>query len=243
MTHGDIEVNPAPKKNCSTSFSFSHWNLSSLTEHNYVKLSSLQAYNSVYKHDVICLSETYLDDSVLSDEIDLNFLGCKLVRADYPGNVKRGGVRIYFKESLSLRFLDVPSNLGECLLCELSCKNKKCFIATLYRSPSQSREEFEKFLSNFEVLIKAISNQKDAISMIMNDFNARSSNWCKYDMSNNEGVQVDFVTSTHGLEQLIYETTHILSNSSSCIDLIFTNQPNLVVDCGTHPSLHPNCHH
>ena len=25
--------------------------------------------------------------------------------------------------------------------------------------------------------------------------------------------------------------------------LIFTNQPNLVVDSGTHPSLHPNCHH
>ena len=77
----------------------------------------------------------------------------------------------------------------------------------------------------------------------MGDFNARSSNWCKYDISNNEGVQIDSVTSTHGLEQLISEPAHILSNPSSCIDLIFTNQPNLVVDSGTHPSLHPNCHH
>ena len=75
------------------------------------------------------------------------------------------------------------------------------------------------------------------------DDNARSSNWCKYDISNNEGVQIDSVTSIHGLEQLIYEPTQILSNFSSCIDLIFTNQPNLVVDSGTHPSLHPNCHH
>ena len=25
--------------------------------------------------------------------------------------------------------------------------------------------------------------------------------------------------------------------------MIFTNQPNLLVDSGTHPSLHPNCHH
>ena len=104
LTHGDIEVNPGPKKNCSTNFSFCHWNLNSLSAHNYVKLSSLQAYNSVYKHDVICLSETYLDNSVLSDESDLNFPGYKLVRADYPGNVKRGGVCIYFKESLSTRF-------------------------------------------------------------------------------------------------------------------------------------------
>ena len=169
LTHGDIEVNPGPKKNSSTSFSFCHWNLNSLIAHNYIKLSSLQAYNSVYKHDVICLSETYLDNSVSSDESDLNFPGYKLVRADYPRNFKRGGVCIYFKESLSICFLDV---LDECLLCELSYKNKKCFIATLYRSPSQSREEFEKFLSNFEVLIKAISNQKDAISIIMGDLNA-----------------------------------------------------------------------
>ena len=61
--------------------------------------------------------------------------------------------------------------------------------------------------------------------------------------SNNEGVLTNSVTSTHGLKQLICEPTYILSNSSSCIDLIFTNQPNLVVDSGTHPSLHPNSHH
>ena len=28
----------------------------------------------------------------------------------------------------------------------------------------------------------------------------------------------------------------------SCIDLIFTDQPNYVIDCGTQPSLHKNCH-
>ena len=47
----------------------------------------------------------------------------------------------------------------------------------------------------------------------MGDFNARSSNWCKYDIFNNKGVQIDFATSTHGLEQLICEPSHILSNS------------------------------
>ena len=77
----------------------------------------------------------------------------------------------------------------------------------------------------------------------MGGFNAQLSNWCKYDISNNEGVQIDSVTSIDGLEQLIYERTHILSNSSSCIDLIFINHPNLVTDSGTQPSLHPNCHH
>ena len=31
--------------------------------------------------------------------------------------------------------------------------------------------------------------------------------------------------------------------SSSCIDLIFNSQPNLLIESGVHPSLHPNCHH
>ena len=171
--------------------------------HNYIKLSSLQGYNIIYKHDVICLSETYLDNSVLSVESYLDLLGYKMVRADYPENVKTGGACIYFKDSFSVWFLDVPSNSDECLLCELSYKIKKFFML-LYTVclHSQSWEEFEKFLSNYEVLMKAISNEK-AVFIIVGPLNALSSNWCKYDIFNNAGVQIDFVISTHGLEQLI----------------------------------------
>ena len=39
------------------------------------------------------------------------------------------------------------------------------------------------------------------------------------------------------------ELTHIRKSSSFWTDLIFTNQPNLIVNIGTHPSLHENCHH
>ena len=37
--------------------------------------------------------------------------------------------------------------------------------------------------------------------------------------------------------------TRTNAQSSSCADLIFTDQPHLVTDCGNHASLHPNCHH
>ena len=49
--------------------------------------------------------------------------------------------------------------------------------------------------------------------------------------------------STHGFHQLISETTHLLRNSLSCIDLIFTDQRSLVVDSAIHPTLQENCHH
>ena len=34
-----------------------------------------------------------------------------------------------------------------------------------------------------------------------------------------------------------------LNNTSSCIDLIFNSQPNLLIEFDVHPSFHPTCHH
>ena len=57
------------------------------------------------------------------------------------------------------------------------------------------------------------------------------------------GSKIDGVTSKFGLHQIIKEPTHFIGDSSSCIDLIFTIQPNLVTESGVHSSLHANCHH
>ena len=59
-SHGDIELNPCPNK-AKKKLSICHWNLNSITAHKYLKLSQLKVYISTYKHDFICLSETYLD--------------------------------------------------------------------------------------------------------------------------------------------------------------------------------------
>ena len=44
-------------------------------------------------------------------------------------------------------------------------------------------------------------------------------------------------------DQLVSDPTHVLPASSSSFDLIFTDQPNLVIDNGVHPFLHTSCHH
>ena len=51
-------------------------------------------------------------------------------------------------------------------------------------------------------------------------------------------THIESLTTMHGLQQLISDPTHLLPNSSSCIDLIFTDQSNLAVNSGIHPSLH-----
>ena len=77
---GDIEMNPGPKPNPCHSFSICHWNLNSLAAHNYLKVSLLRAYVAIKKFDVVCLSETYLDSSYLSDNDNFYLPGYNLVR-------------------------------------------------------------------------------------------------------------------------------------------------------------------
>ena len=58
-----------------------------------------------------------------------------------------------------------------------------------------------------------------------------------------KGIRLDSLVSIHGFHQLISEPTRILPYSLSCTDLIFTDQPVLVADCGDYPTMHENCHH
>ena len=238
---GDIETNPGPRKD--QNLSICHWNLNSISAHNFIKFSSLQAFNTIHNFDLICISETFLDSSVSIDESDLNLNGYKLIRSDHPSDVKRGGICIFYKDTLPIRFLNI-TNLTECLICEILYDHKKCFVVSLYRSPSQSPVEFDDFIAKFEGIIDYITTPGSPnLVFIIGDFNAKLSTWKHDDPDTEEGIEISAITSSYGLTQIITEATHILPNSSSCIDLLFTNQPNMITKSGTYSSLHPNCHH
>ena len=66
----------------------------------------------------------------------------------------------------------------------------------------------------------------------LSDFNIKPNLWFKGDKTSNEGSKIDAITSQLGLQQLINEPTHLVADSSSCIDLIFMSHPNLVIESG-----------
>ena len=134
------------------------------------------------------------------------------------------------------------NSFKECLLLELFIGNKKGFVSSLYRSPSQSQEEFYDFLFLLDQLLSDMVSQNPIFLLVTGDFNARNSSWWKNNCVTREGNKIKSLTCAYGLSQLISDSTHILQNSSSCINVIFTNQLNLVIDFGVHLSLHPNCH-
>ena len=61
---GDIELNLRQKSNSCENFSVCHWNLNSISAHNFSKVSLLNAYTFLHSFNIICLSETYLDSSI-----------------------------------------------------------------------------------------------------------------------------------------------------------------------------------
>ena len=242
LSIGDVEKNPGPKRTLKASLSICHWNLNSISAHNYVKLSLLRAYLAFHNFDIICLSETYLNSSNSPDDETLEISGYNLVRSDHPLNSKRGGVCIYYKNYLPLRIISV-NYLSECINFEIMIGNKICNFITLYRSPSQNQDDFQAFIDNLEMNVETLAQRSPFLMVVIGEFHAKSKHWCSQDNTNFEGVTIENVTSQFGESQIIKEATHILESSSSCIDLIFTTQPNLVVESGVHPSLHPNCHH
>ena len=199
---GDVELNPGPTKKRNSWFNFSicHWNLNSLTSHNCEKVNLLEAYNAVNKFDIICLSESFLDSSILTEN-NLNINGYKMVREDHPNNVKRGGVCAYVKESLPVHNFS-NSYLSECLTLEVTTSNKKGYVITLYRSPSQTSDTFQSFVSNLEKLAKWGSKSFDPhFVILLGDFNVKSKSWSVNDTTTEEGTILENITSLYGMKQ------------------------------------------
>ena len=100
----------------------------------------MKAYISMYKHDFIYLSDTYLDSSTPDSLLEID--GYILVRVDHPNNIKRGGVCIYYKGSFPVQVISLPY-LKEASLLEITCNKKKVIVSVIYCSPSQNDSKFD----------------------------------------------------------------------------------------------------
>ena len=93
--------------------------------------------NFCHTEYILSFNQPFLTDSLSfeSNDKDLMIEGYNLIRSDHPSNTKRGGICIYYKESLAVRILNIIS-LTECLVCEVTIQNKKGYVGVVYRFPS-----------------------------------------------------------------------------------------------------------
>ena len=95
--------------------------------------------------------------------------------------------------------------------------NKLCNFISLYRSPSQSSDEFENFVYNLDFTLDALTKKNPFRTAIIGDFNARFSKWCFSNKTTHEGTKRDNLTSQNRLTQLLKEPTYVSDNYISCI--------------------------
>ena len=95
---GDIESNPGSKRHDSCyNFSICHWNLNSMSAHNFAKINLFETCNSITKFNIICLLEPHLDSSIAYDNGDTYIKGYNLykVNALYKGNLEKLIINVY----------------------------------------------------------------------------------------------------------------------------------------------------
>ena len=236
LLSGDVETNPGPE-----TLEICSWNLKSIIAHDFLRASLLEAYNSIYNYDLICIVEAHLDSSIDEGRLALN--GYTFIKNNHPLNVKRGGVGLYIKNSIPfINRFDLVT-LPKCVVSEIRLGSSKYFFVVIYRSPSQEESEFENFMTSFALLLSNLQSEQPFSNVVTRDFNCRSNQWWVNDIENDEGKVFEPFVSELGLHQLISEPTHLMGSSISCIYLILTDQPNLFIKTSVHQSLHEQCHH
>ena len=88
-----------------------------------------------------------------------------------------------------------------------------------------------------------INDHNPTCSVITGDFNARSPLWWALDKENNEGREINFLTSSTGYSQLTDQATHTTEEFTSCIDFISTSNPSFISASGVELALYEKCHH
>ena len=83
---------------------------------------------------------------------------------------------IYYKHFLRLKKIDIQF-IQECINFEMKTKG----YIVLHRSPSQSQDDFKKFLKNFELNLNKIFGNNSFLTVVLGGFSVKSKIWCKSD--------------------------------------------------------------
>ena len=119
---------------------------------------------------------------------------------------------------------------------DVTISNTNSSAITLYRS-SQISDEFDSFISNLGKTLLNITTCDPHFVILLSNFSAKSKSWSVNDTTTEEGTILENLTSFYGVKQSISD-----QHSTSCINLIFVNQPNLVIASVIYLLLHQNCH-
>ena len=180
--------------------------------------------------DILTVSETHIvDDRYDDNEHFYKIPGYVFINRNRKHGLG-GGVAMYIKESIDwVRRDDLENDSIECIWLEVFVKNSKSFLlATCYRPPDGSNYLPPDLNDNLnEMLGVCIRESKEII--MLGDFNVNF-------LKKNEHTAFKELFRRHGFKQIIKKPTRTTNESSTLIDIIMTNHPQVISKHCVYPS-------
>ena len=183
----------------------------------YPKLEEIKILLMHQNIDILCLCETFLNDTFSDKELDIDQY--KMFRKDRPSH--GGGLVIYVKTELPCILRQDLENIAiESMWLEVRQPKSKSFLMSeVYRPPSSTVQWLHDFNCTIDNILL---EEKECIILgdfnfdILND-NSQSKNW------------IETMDSTN-FTQLVKDPTRITNVSATLIDHAFSNVPDNIVN-------------
>lgn len=227
LLSGDVETCPGPSRSLTREefkqtlsnkgIKMVHQNIRGL-QNNFDELQEF--ISSLNEIDIISLSETHLLDEDPNESL-FELQGYTFIERNRSTGIG-GGVSVYIRENVKFkRRTDLELGALENIWIEIFVKNSKSFLfGCFYRPPESSKHLPKEFNTLFDENITKINEERKEV-IIMGDFNVN------YENNQTHGEFKSMMTQ-NGFKQIVKSATRITKDTSTLIDLIFTNRPSTV---------------
>lgn len=211
------QVNDQISLDSLTGFRIAHINIASIPKY----IDQLRIYLFNKPLDVLSINETRLDNTISNDEVSIP--GYNLFRKDRSRH--GGGVAIYTRDVFNIREKSqlVPVTMEAVCIEVIKPKAKPIIFTSIYRPPDSNID----FMVNLEdYLCKLDSEDKELI--VSGDLN------CDLSLPNlqSHSKRLIEILDLFQLKQYITEPTRITTDHESLLDIIASNRPDKVKNCG-----------
>jgi len=182
------------------------------------KHNELEMYVLEEKFDIVCITETWMNPSILDSEMSIS--GYTLHRKDrnHVDKHRGGGVAVYVHNDLSCVHREeiFEQNFPETIWCNINCNGRNTLIGVCYRAPDSVQINDEALYS----LIDRVSKEN---VVIMGDFNFPELDWSRPESIGDSHPFIECL-SNNFLIQLVDEPTR----ETNYLDLVLCSDPSLV---------------
>ena len=203
---------------------------------NQPKRVALDSIIDVKHPDIIGLTEIYPKNSVYEiDNIVYQLEGYDMF---CNPEVQGRGVAIYVKSSLNANYVSFETDFNESIWCIIQLdRSNTLLIGCIYRSPSSGPENTVLLSS----MLRKVCADKYSHLLIMGDFNYREINWEENSTPMGENhilsLFLECIRDTYLFKHVREQTRFRDNNEPSTLDLILTNEENMIDNIEHGPGL------